>query len=169
MQSNTIDFFSWMESSTDEEKITFFKKGILKLLNTDEYEINHILSEFRTTSEYIVVFFYLKDSNIPPNTKPSINPHKLQDEKEKIEIRKKRVLDDLKYLQRYASLSLNHECKNMLISAIETSGIDMRVYSHRLPEARLKDMKNNLYEALIEDCKTGKARAKQIIKILDYI
>lgn len=169
MQNDNTAFFEWMDNSTDQEKIDFFKNGIIKLLDVDEYEINHILYEFKTASEYVLVYFYLQNCNIPSGTKPSINPTKLGQEKDKIETRKKRILEDLLYLKRHASLRLDRESEAILKTALDNTEIDERVYSRKFPEAQLKQMKAHLLEDLIEDCNTGKGRAKEIVKILEYI
>lgn len=162
------DFFTWLDTSSDQDKIDFFKAEIIEILGVDEYEIKYITDEIFTSSEYMLVYFALRSGN-NATRKHKERKGEFHDRKRQLERMKQRILNDIQHLSRYTSFNLDVSLKAALKTEIKKAEIDTRIYESKLRGKSLNNIKKGLFEDLTRDCETGGERAKDIIKIIDIL
>ena len=158
----------YLDSLDNDELIETIKKMIIDFLKVDEYDIKYILDDIKKPCEYVTVYFALTSHKLLYGNKQHGDASRLYQEKEKVSIRKKRIIEDLGYLRGYSTLTNFNEIDAM-INEINSAELDMRVYTIRHKEPSLKAAKKNLENDLLTECKTGKVRAKSIKSILNFI
>ena len=139
----------------DENKSIYIKQ-IINFLDTTEDIIRQVIDEINSSCEFkkVIIFIVACDSVAEL---PKRDRKKLYEEKRKFDRRKETTISNLKAL----NLPFD-EVEKKVFSSPETLGW------HNY-ETTLKHYKLVLLHTLINDCKTGKKRANQIIKILDYL
>ena len=139
-----------------DDNIENYRKKIIELSERDEDTIRAVIDEIKYLCEFKKVIIFMVVCNSVAEL-PKRDRKKLYEEKIKFKRTKERTIKGLKEL-------------NLLYDEVEKvefrSSDDLGWHNY---ETTLRHYKKILFFTLQDRCKTGSKRAKEIVKILDYL
>ena len=155
MSLNYLENLINIKLNTDED-ITKYRKKIIEFSGRKEDTLRVVIDEIKYPCEFqkVIVFMVVCDS---VSALPKRDRKQLYEEKRKFERKKRKIINDLKEL----NLPYSEVQKRPFISP---EALGWHNY-----ETTVKHYKSILFFVLIDHCKTGIKRAKEIVKILDYL
>ncbi len=139
-----------------EKQITYYRSEIAKGLGIDEYEIAYILDDIKKLCEYDAVLGAIHNCGLVSSL-PKYDRKKIYIERKKFERIKEKTIENLKFLKLpYEDVEQRQYKKG--------DDWDWLYY-----DKTLKHIKKTLHNELTLICGTGKDRAKNITKIIEYM